>query len=266
MKKKEIKNLLSRFDDVKMPDKQKIVSSCGAEYRYVPRESAERPRKRALSPLMLVIIIIMIIASIVTVSANIEGVQDFVQYVERKIRVFYGDGSYSDVVIGNYVTVGSGGSSNGSMNFSQQTMIPPSGIVQKPSYWESHKKDVSGYTAKITHIQPNSDRLIMHIVGGEDFKVYSDYVKLERREKESTATPWETIFERQIPTWDMTSGTYVSTTGVYKNEGDFSVNIYELMGLLESKYEYRITVKVCSPSGELDAGDVSAVFTLSDFY
>lgn len=264
MKKKEIKALLSRFDDVKMPDKQKIVSSCGAEYRYVPKESAERPRKRALSPLMLVIIIIMIIASIVTVSANIDGVQGFVQYVERKIRVFYGDGSYSDVVIGDYVTGGTSG--NISMNMTQQTQMPPSGIVPKPSYWEEHEKDVSGYTAKVTHIQPSSDRLIMHIVGGEDFKVYSDYVKLERREKGSAATPWKTIFERQIPTWDMTSGTYVSTTNVYENEGDFSVNIYELIGLLESKYEYRVTIKVCSPSGELDAGDVSAVFSLSDFY
>ena len=45
MKKKEIKELLSRFDEMKMPDGQKIISACGAEYRYVPREKATAQEK-----------------------------------------------------------------------------------------------------------------------------------------------------------------------------------------------------------------------------
>jgi hypothetical protein len=221
---------------------------------------------------MLIIIIIMIIASIVTVSANIEGVQDFVQYVERKIRVFYGDGSYSDVVIGGYVTGGTSG--NISMNMTQQTQMPPSGIVPNPSYWEEHEKDVSGYTAEVTHIQLNANRIIVHINGGEDFKVYKTYVKIERREKGRECARWIYVYERGMPSYEMASGNTVAyTTGVYEGECDFAIDfdrslwgILSVDGMLNSQYEYRVTVKVCSPSGELDAGDVSAVFSLSDFY
>jgi len=110
----------------------------------------------------------------------------------------------------------------------------------------------------------------VHINGGEAFKVYKNYVKLERLEKGMLGAKWENIYERLLPSYGMESGsTTAPTTGVYEEAGDFSANIEGLMELLKNdgkKYEYRITVKVCSATGEMDEGDISAEFELSDFY
>lgn len=254
MKKKEIKRLLSRFDETKMPDKHKIISECGAEYRYVYRELPERRARRRFSPAMIFVIIIMIVASIATVSANLEGVRDFMQYVEYRIRYFYGDGSYSDVVVSTQVP--------GDFDVgTQQGGVMPDGMLQKPDYWKDHQKDVSGYIAKVTHVQQSVGRIIVHINGGEDFKVYKNYVKLERRLRGEENGEWENIFERLLPSYNPNGIT--PTTGIYEGEGSFSANIENLGALLaedQGEFEYRVTVKVCSPEGEMDEGSVSAVF------
>lgn len=266
MRKKEIKELLLGFDEIKMPDGEKIISACGAEYRYIPQEHV-RERRRRIAPALAVAIILMLIASVITVAANSEGVQEIWQYVERTIRVFYGDGSYSDEVIGGYVPVGTGGTTQTPVQSSAQTQRPPSGVVQNPDYWNEHKKDVSGYTAGVEYIQAESGRIIVHINGGEDFRIYKNYVKLERRIKGLSGAVWENIYERLLPVYELESGnTLAYTTNIYEGEGDFAVNISGLDELLiEYKdgyipYEYRITVKVCSPSGEYDEGDISVKF------
>jgi hypothetical protein len=270
MKKKEIKNLLSRFDEFKMPDKHKIISSCGTEYRYIPRESEQYRHSRALSPLMLVVIIIMIIASIVTVSANLEGAQGFMKYIEYHIRVFYGNGSYSDKVVSGYVPGASvNGTAQTGAHTGANTQTGPNGIVQNPDYWDKHQKDVSGYTAEVKYVQVGGERIVVHINGGEDFKVYKNYVKIERRSKTESGAKWENIFERLLPSYEIESGNVVlPTTGVYSGKGDFVAEIEGLARLLESdgaEYEYRITVKVCSPKGAPDEGNVSAKFEPKDF-
>ncbi len=265
MKKKEIKELLSGFGEIKMPDEQKIISSCGAEYRYVPWKSERRARRKKLAPALIAAIIIMI-ASAVTVAANSEGVQEMWRYVESKIRVFYGDGSYRDEVIGGYVPTST---NTGPIGTSAQTQLPPGGIIQNPEYWDKHKKDVSGYTAIVTHIQTEGERIVLHINGGEKFKIYKNYVKLERREKNAHGSEWENIFERLMPSYGTESGnTTAPTTGVYDGEGSFAANIDGLAELLENDgadCEYRITVKVCSHAGEMDEGDISIKFDLNDF-
>jgi len=265
MKKKEIKNLLSGFNEMKMPDGQKIISACGAEYRYIPKECGQA-RRRRFAPALVVAIIFMLIASIITVAANSEDMQEIWRYVERTIRVFYDDGSYSDEVIGGYVPVGTGGTQI-PLRTSGQIQRPPDGVVQNPDYWNEHKKDVSGYTAEVEYIQTESGRIIVHINGGEDFRVYKNYVKLERRIKGLSGAMWENIYERLLPVYELESGnTLVHTTNIYEGEGDFAVNINGLDELLiEYKdgyipYEYRITVKVCSPSGEYDEGDIAVKF------
>ena len=202
----------------------------------------------------MIIIIIMIIASIATVSANLEGLRDVMQYVEYRIRYFYGDGSYSDVVVSTQVP--------GDFDVgTQQGGFMPDGMLQNPDYWKDHQKDVSGYTAEVTHVQRNSGRIIVHISGGEDFKVYKNYVKLERRVRGEESGAWENIFERLLPSYNPNGIT--PTTGVYEGEGSFSANIENLGDLLEDEqgvFEYRVTVKVCSPAGEMDEGSVCAVF------
>jgi hypothetical protein len=266
VKKKEIKELLSRFDEMKMPDGQKIISACGAEYRYVPREKATVKRKKRISLVLVTAIIIMLIASAVTVAANSESVEQLWQYVERKIRVFYGDGSYSDEVIGGYVPVGTG---SAIVQTAGQTQRPPDGIVQNPEYWDEHKKDVSGYNAEVTRVMLEQGRIIVHINGGEDFKVYKNYVKIERREEGLFGAKWENIYERLLPEYGMESGnTTAPTTGVYDGEGNFVAEIDGLAELLadeEDMYEYRITIKVCSPDGAPDEGDIAIKFDPKNF-
>lgn len=265
MKKKEIKDMLSGFDEMKMPDGQKIISACGAEYRYVPRERARARRKR-IAPILVAAIILMMIASAVTVAANGESVGEIWQYVESKIRVFYGDGSYRDEVIGGYVPVST---NTGAFQTAGQTQRPPDGIIANPEYWDEHKKDVSGYTAEVTHIQAESERIILCINGGEKFKVYKNYVKLERKKKMTFGAQWETVYERLMPSYGMESGsTTAPTTGVYDGEGSFVAEIDGLAELLVSEAvdcEYRITVKVCSPEGELDEGDITVKFDPKNF-
>lgn len=265
MKKKEIKEMLSRFDEIEMPDGQKIISSCGAEYRCVSREK-NNIRRRRIAPAFAVATIILLIASIITVAANSEGAREFWRYVERTIRVFYADGSYSDEVIGGYMPVGTGGTQI-HLQTSAQTQRPPSGVVQNPDYWNEHKKDVSGYTAELKYIQAESGRIIVHINGGEDFRVYKNYVKLERRIKGLSGAVWENVYERLLPVYELESGnTLAYTTDIYEDEGDFAVNIEGLEKLLivykdgYMPYEYCITVKVCSPSGEYDEGDIAVKF------
>jgi hypothetical protein len=268
VKKKEIKELLSRFDEMKMPDGQKIISSCGAEYRYVPREKSPVQRKKRISLALVTAIIIMLIASAITVAANSESVEQLWQYVETKIRVFYGDGSYKDEVIGGYVPVGTG-SSSAIAQTAGQTQRPPDGIIQNPEYWDEHKKDVSGYTATVTHVQQGSERIILHINGGEEFKVYKNYVKLERKKKMTFGAKWENIYERLLPEYGMESGnTTAPTTGVYDGEGNFVAEIDGLAELLAGEaadFEYRITIKVCSPKGAPDEGDITVKFDPKNF-
>ena len=267
MKKKEIKDLLSGFDEIKMPDGEKIISSCGAEYRYIPHERVPE-RRRRLVPALAVAIILMLMASMITVAANSEDVQELWQYVERRIRVFYGDGSYSDEVIGGYAPVGTGATQATTQGAAQGHPIPD-GIVQNPDYWNEHKKDVSGYNAEVTRVMLEQGRIIVHINGGEDFKVYKNYVKIERREEGLFGAKWENIYERLLPALDVEVGApVIPTTGIYEGAGDFAANIECLAGLLadeEDMYEYRITVKVCSPEGELDEGDITVKFDPKSF-
>jgi hypothetical protein len=67
----------------------------------------------------------------------------------------------------------------------------------------------------------------------------------------------------------MESGnTIAPTTGVYDGEGNFVAEIDGLAALLAGEAvdcEYRITVKVCSPNGELDEGDITVKFDPKNF-
>ena len=67
----------------------------------------------------------------------------------------------------------------------------------------------------------------------------------------------------------MESGnTTAPTTGVYDGEGNFVAEIDGLAELLadeEDMYEYRITIKVCSPEGAPDEGDITVKFDPKNF-
>lgn len=260
MKKKEIKGLLSRFDETKLPDKHKMLEGCGAEYRYQYKEKKAKFRRGNFLPALLVFIIMSTITVFATAAANIEDMQEFFNYVEYRIRYFYGDGSYSDEIIGTYVP-------NDVPQSSQQTLRPPDGMAINPEYWENHQKDVSGYTAEVTHVQPKVNRIVIHVNGGEDFKIYESYVKLERKIKADPNGKWRTVYERLLPVYNA-SGT-VPTTIVYKGFGDFSVNINNLQKYINESetgfYTYRVSVMVCTPTGEMDAGEISAEFDAEDF-
>ena len=94
-------------------------------------------------------------------------------------------------------------------------------------------------------------------------------IKLERKKKMTFGAKWENIYERLLPEYGMESGnTIAPTTGVYDGEGNFVAEIDGLAELLAGEAvdcEYRITVKVCSPKGELDEGDITVKFDPKNF-
>ncbi|MBQ9745773.1 MAG: hypothetical protein IJW21_03005 [Clostridia bacterium] len=252
MKKKEIKKLLLRFDEAKIPDKYKILEGCGAEYRYRYKEKKERYRRNLL-PALLIFIIMSVIALFATAAANIEDMQKFFSYVEYRIRYYYADGSYTDKVFGSYVDKTASTSA---------TLYLPSGIVVKPEYEASHKKDVSADTMEVKNVGAGS--IMVHIEGGESFMVYKNAVRLERMPAGEDGAEWEKIFDRTVFEYHSDGSTLTPTTGVMEGGGDFTSNIEGLGAMLSQdtagKYKYRITLTVCSAEGEQDFGEVSAEF------
>lgn len=253
MKKRDIKNALSRFDETKIPDKYKILSSCGVEYKYEYTEKMhKRVRHMNLVRVAALLVLISLIVSFTTAFATSEQVQELFGYI--KVRFFYGDGSYSDKIVGSYPL--------DSVHTSAQGQWQPNGIVQNPDYWKEHQKDVSGYEIDVVDISGGG--ITVHIFGGEDFRVYKNYVKIERIDTSEQFAQWHTVFERLMTQY---GGGYATspTTDVINGEGDFTSEIDKFSEIFAGnetgKYKYRITVKVCSPN-KTDEGNISAEFTL----
>ena len=259
MKKKEIKELLSRFDEVKIPDKYKILSFCGAEYKCGYTEKMRKSARRMnLVRVAVLSALIALLICFTAAFATSEQVQELFGYI--KVRIFYGDGSYYDKIVGSYPLDG--------VQTSAQTQWHPDGIVQKPDYWKDRQKDVSGYTVEFIKAEENT--ITLHIVGGEEFKVYKNYVKLERLDISAKDAEWATVFERLMPVYSFDAGYATApTTDVINGEGNFTTEIEKLSGIFADNktegYKYRITVKVCSPEGKMDEGDVTAIFEMNDF-
>ncbi len=254
MNKKDIKNALSRFDETKIPDKYKILSSCGVEYKYEYTEKMHKSvRRMNLVRVAALLVIISLLVSFTTAFATSEQVQELFGYI--KVRFFYGDGSYSDQIVGSYPLGGAQTNANG--------VRPPDGIIQNPDYWEAHQKDVSGY--ELTVLNTDGNGITVHIFGGEDFRVYKNYVKIERIDTSSRFAEWHTVFERLMTQYG--GGTDTPRTDVISGEGDFTSEIENLGRIFEGDeagiYKYRITLKVCSAFGEADEGNISAEFTLN---
>ncbi|MBQ8404744.1 MAG: hypothetical protein IJX55_10060 [Clostridia bacterium] len=252
MNKKEIKEALSHFDETKIPDKYRILSACGVEYKYEYTEKMHKSvRRMNFVRVAALFVLITLLTCFTTAFATSEQVQELFGYI--KVRFFYGDGSYSDKIVGSYPLDGAQTSAN--------AQRPPDGIVPNPDYWEIHQKDVSGYEVNVVNIGEKS--ITLHIFGGEDFCVYENYVKIERLDTSSQFAEWQTVFERLIAQYG--GGTYAPKTDVISGAGDFTSEIETLSQILAGNeagnYKYRITIKVCSPTGEMDGGDVSAEFT-----
>ena len=255
MKKRDIKNALSRFDETKIPDKYKILSSCGVEYKYEYTEKMhKRVRHMNLVRVAALLVLISLLVSVTTAFATSEQVQEFFGYI--KVRFFYGDGSYSDKIVGSYPL-------DSVHTSAQQGQWQPDGIVQNPDYWKDRQKDISGYKIDVVDIGVGS--ITVHIFGGEDFRVYKNYVKIERIDTFEQFAQWHTVFERLMTQY---GGGYATnpTTDVINTEGDFTSEIENLNQILagdeEGRYKYRITIKVCSAAGKEDEGDISTEFTL----
>ena len=253
MRKKDIKKALSLFDQTKIPDRYMIIQGCGAEYRYERKgNKPSRIRRGNLLPAIAVFIIMSTIAVFTTAFANAEDMMEFFNYVEYRIRNFYGDGSYTDKVVGSYVD------KTAHVSTAPSTWLP-SGIVVSPEYEQSHQKDVSGYTAEVVGISETN--VTVRINGGEYFRVYKNYVKLERV---CEGAEWEPVFERTIFEHHSIGGTSTPMTGIIDTEGDFTSEIDILSAIFAQdegvEYRYRITVKVCSAEGEQDFGNITAEF------
>jgi hypothetical protein len=254
MRKKDIKKSLCLFDETKIPDKHKIIEGCGAEYRYEHKEKKPSLAARVnLLPAIAVFIVVSTIALFATAFANAEDMMEFYNYVEYRIRHFYADGSYTDKVIGSYVDKTSQASA------APPTSWMPDGIIISPEYEQSHRKDVSGYTVEVVGIGETG--ITVRINGGEDFRIYKNYVKIERI---SEGTEWDTVLERTIFQHHSTGGTSTPMTEIIETEGEFTSEIDRLSAIFAQdeigEYRYRITVKVCSAEGDQDFGDITAEF------
>lgn len=252
MRKKDIKKALSAFDEVKIPDKYKMTEGCGAEYRYVRKEKPRRERRGNLLPAVVVFALLSAMAVFATASANAEDMLKFFNYVEYRIRYFYADGSYTDKVIGSYVD-------KTAEVTTALSLWMPDGIVVSPEYEQSHRKDVSGYTAQVVSV--GEAGITVRVNGGEDFRIYKNYVKLERMRD---GGEWENVFERTVFEHHSVGGTATPVTGIIETEGEFTSEIDILSAIFAqdelAEYRYRVTVKVRSAEGEQDFGDVTAEF------
>ena len=252
MKKKDIKKALSRFDDIKIPDKYKVLAACGEEYEYKYRDKRYKGAWQGrLLPALLVFIMASVIAVFATASATIEDMQEFMQYVEYRVRYFYADGSYRDEIKGSYVD-------KSSASTSQHTFPLVSGIVIGEEYLKTHTVDTSDFTACVEEISQSG--VTLSVIGEKRFMIYKNYVKLERMNESGE---WEILMEGSVFEYTSRGDTLLPRTDVIEKTGEYTFTDSVLMDILSQNTEgkYRITVKISTDAREYDFGDVSAEFT-----